>query len=128
MENVRSWKGEAAAASPLVIVESRPPLTYEPTGTSARMRSATDDLSRESSRSTASAGSASPAPYSGSQYRRVTSEPSRQSAQHPGGSWKTPANTVRGARADQKVKTSSSPTRSGSAATSPLANRALASD
>ena len=62
------------------------------------------------------------------QYLRVMSDPSRQSAQEPGGSCDTPANTVRGARADQKVKTSSSPARSGAASSSPLANSAFASE
>ena len=39
-ENVRNWCGERSAASAQVIVESRPPLRYPPTGTSARRRRA----------------------------------------------------------------------------------------
>ena len=122
--------------------ESRPPLRYAPTGTSARSRRRTASARRSPRASAAASGDS--AAVAGSTARsgchQRTSRTAGRSADPsppapvsmhsalPGRTDRTPANTVAGAMADQRVNTWPSPAGSRAGETSPLANSALASD
>ncbi len=131
--NVSSGLLSTSRTSDAITEESRPPLRYAPTGTSARSRSRTDCSSRLPSSSAASStvrrDAVGSSPKFGCQYRvscRCRSWSMRRLV--PGCTLCTPANIVRGAAADQRVKVSTTAAGSITGANARLASSALISE
>ena len=132
IEKVCTGREDCSAISAVMRLESRPPLSMTPSGTSLIMRARTDSrsssISCSCSSSHASASRGAPSSH-GFQYGRwSTILPSSKTISAAGSSLRTPANSVYGPGTKPWARNSSAPIGSSSARTRPPASSALTSE